>query len=312
MPSVAAIRSSAWGESRTRRHDIASNPIVKDRYAAHAPSRVGTLVILLCTLSAGLTAFAQSQVETIIQRSVEAYERDWKADPEYGYFERDVENGVTRTHQVRMIEGSPYYCLVAINDKPLSKEEQAKEEHKLQQAIAQRKGESPQQRAARIAQYEKDRKRDHLLMEQLTKAFKFTLEGEQKLGPHEVYVLQATPRPGYVPPNRETRVLTGMEGKLWIDKKTYQWVKVEAQVVHAVSIEGFLARVEPGTRFELEKMPVADGVWLPKHFAMKAHAKVLGVFSHNRQEDDTYWGYQKGAPPTEGTRQSFNEVNQPK
>ena len=68
-------------------------------------------------------------------------------------------------------------------------------------------------------------------MEQLTKAFNFTLEGEQKLGPYDVYVLKATRRPGYVPPNRETRVLTGMEGRLWVDKKSYQWVKVEAHVI---------------------------------------------------------------------------------
>jgi len=270
------------------------------------------LVILLCTLSPGLTAFAQSQVETIIQRSVEANERDWKADPQYSYVERDVQNGVNRTNQVMMIEGSPYYRLVAIDDQPLSKEEQAKEEQKLQQAIAQRKRESPQQRAARIAQYEKDRRRDHLMMEQLTQAFNFTLEGEQKLGANDVYVLRATPRPGYIPPNRDTRVLTGMNGTLWIDRQTYQWVKVEAHVIHPVAIEGFLARVEPGTQFELEKAPVANGVWLPKHFAMKAHAKVLGLFSHKQQEDDTYWGYQKGTSPTEAARQSFNDDNAPK
>ncbi|MGA8310476.1 MAG: hypothetical protein WB755_10640, partial [Terriglobales bacterium] len=150
-------------------------------------------------------------------------------------------------------------------------------------------------------------------MEQLTKAFNFTLEGEQKLGPHEVYVLQATPRPGYLPPNREARVLTGMGGKLWIDKNTYQWVRVEAQVMHPVSIEGFLARVEPGTQFELEKMPVGDGIWLPKHFAMKAHAKVVFLFNHRTQEDDTYWGYQKEAlgATTEASQQSFNNRHRP-
>jgi len=38
-------------------------------------------------------------------------------------------------------------------------------------------------------------------------------------------VLKATPRPGYEPPNNEAKVLTGMEGKLWIDEKTFQWVK---------------------------------------------------------------------------------------
>jgi hypothetical protein len=43
-----------------------------------------------------------------------------------------------------------------------------------------------------------------------------------------------------------------MEGTLWIDKKTFQWVKVEATVIRPVSIAGFLAQVQTGRRFELE------------------------------------------------------------
>ncbi|MGO9636756.1 MAG: hypothetical protein ACLPSO_02315, partial [Terracidiphilus sp.] len=117
----------------------------------------------------------------------------------------------------------------------------------------------------------------------------------------EVYVLQATPRAGYQPPNTETKVLTGMQGQLWIDKQTYQWVKVEAEVMHPVSIAGFLAQVQPGTRFELEKMPVAEGIWLPKHFSMKARAKILFFFSHNTQDDETYFDYRKAPPPAGST-----------
>ena len=47
-----------------------------------------------------------------------------------------------------------------------------------------------------------------------------------------------------------------MEGTLWIDRDTFQWVKVEAQVTRPVKIVGFLAEVEPGTHFELEKKPI--------------------------------------------------------
>jgi hypothetical protein len=72
-------------------------------------------------------------------------------------------------------------------------------------------------------------------------------------------------------------------------------VKVTAKVIRPVSIEGFLARVEPGTRFELQKMPVGDGIWLPKHFAMKSQAKILRLFSRSSQEDDTFSNYHKAA-----------------
>jgi len=84
-----------------------------------------------------------------------------------------------------------------------------------------------------------------------------------------------------------------MRGTLWIDKDSFQWVKVAADVVHPVFIAGFLARVEPGTRFEVEKAPVADGVWLPTHFAMKSRANILFVLTHRENEDETYFDYHK-------------------
>ncbi|MGH9502843.1 MAG: hypothetical protein ACRD20_08335 [Terriglobales bacterium] len=253
------------------------------------------ITIIVITLAGPL--IAQEDVSTIIQRSVEANAADWKAAPEYDYLECDQQpDGGSRTYEVRMIVGSPYERLVALNGKPLSREQQAQAQRKQDAEAVERRSESQRERAERIAQYEKDRRRDHVMMDQLAIAFTFTLSGEQKLDGHDVYVLEARPRAGYRPRNRETEVLKGMEGKLWIDEKTFQWVKVEAQVMHPVSIEGFLAQVQPGTHFELEKMPVADGVWLPRHFAMKSQAKVLFFFTHKSQADQKFYDYHKGAP----------------
>jgi hypothetical protein len=61
---------------------------------------------------------------------------------------------------------------------------------------------------------------------------RFLLVGKRTLGGHHVFVLKATPRKDYKPPNRDCEALTGMEGTLWIDQKTFQWVKVEAHVIH--------------------------------------------------------------------------------
>jgi len=266
------------------------------------------LLILLATVALAPSVLAQPDVATIIRRSVEVGDKDWLATPQYDNSERDLQpNGGTKTYAVMMILGSDYHRLVAINDKPLTPEEVAAEQARLDQVIAQRQSESQAQRTQRIAKYEKERKRDHLLMEQLTVAFDFKLLGEKKLGSYDVYELQATPRRGYQPPNTEAKVLTGMEGKLWIDKQTYQWVKVEAECVRPVSIAGFLAQVQPGTRFELEKMPVDDGIWLPKHFSMKAHAKVLFVFNHRTQDDETYFDYHKAAPPGQSPQESMHQ-----
>jgi len=228
----------------------------------------------------------------IISRSVDAIKHDWDADPQYECKERDRTSDGTKTYEDLMIDGSPYQELIAVNERPLPPDQQAAEKQKLQAAIAKRKAESPQDRAQRISKYEEQRKRNHALIQDLTKAFDFKLAGEGRLDGHRVYVLDARPRPGYQPDSNQTQVLTGMKGKLWIDTATFQWVKVQAEVIHSVSIDGFVARVEPGTRFQLEKTPVAKDVWLPRHFSMRSHAKIFFVFGKSSSDDETYFDYQ--------------------
>ncbi len=253
------------------------------------------LLLLAPAMAAPVVSPGQQQlsVEKIVANSVIANKKDFEAAIYYNWKERDRTPKGTKTSEVLMIDGSPYYRLIAVNGKPLSAAAEAQEKKKQQQAVSERAAESADQRRKRIAKFEQDRHRDAEMMAQLTKAFTFTLVGQQKLRGFDVWALNATPCKDYQPPNMETEVLPGMRGQLWIDRKTFQWVKVVAEVVHPVSIGGFLAKVEPGTRFELEKMPVPGGVWMASHFAMKSDAKVLHFFSHASQDDETYFDYQR-------------------
>src|SRR5581483_8634680 len=102
-----------------------------------------------------------------------------------------------------------------------------------QEAIR-RQHESPAQRAKRIAKYQRERHQDHQMMNEMAAGFNYRLAGETTLDGFNVYILDATPNPDYTPHSRETRVLSGMRGRLWIDKATYQWVKVVAEVTKPV------------------------------------------------------------------------------
>jgi hypothetical protein len=253
-------------------------------------------IALLIVLSTPASKAAQPDVLGISERSVAANRADWQAAPAYDYFEQVRSGGNTKTYEVRMIVGTPYRLLVKVNGKPLAPNDQESERHKMDAAISQRRSESASDRANRVAAWEKERQRDQMMMAQLTKAFTFRLLAERRQNSRNVFVLRATPNQAYKPPTMETQVLAGMQGELWIDKQTFQWVKVTAQVIRPVSIEGFLARVEPGTYFELEKMPVANGVWLPRQFRMRSRSKILSVFGHETEEDDTYFDYHKSDP----------------
>jgi hypothetical protein len=257
--------------------------------------RVLLVSILLVVSGVRLVCAQKRDVQTIIEKSVAANNADFNTAPNFNHKEIDHTGKTSKTYQVTMIDGSPYQQLIAVNGKPLPREQMLEEQKKQQQAAAQRRSETDQERRKRIADYQRDRKRDHEMLQQLTKAFHFTYIGQQRLRGFEVYVLKATPLEGYVPPNMETQVLKGMQGQLWIDQKTFHWVKVTARVIHPVAIVGFVARVEPGTEFELEMSPVEDGIWQMAHFSMKSRAKVLLMFEHGSQENDTFFDYRRAA-----------------
>ncbi len=204
----------------------------------------------------------------IVQKSAAANARDWQAQDGFSDTEREVkskidENGQatfqqSKTYENLMIEGSPYRRILALNDEPLSGAQKADEQAKLAREIARRRNESPAERKARIAKYNESRAEEHLLMQQMVSAFRFKLLGEEQVEGVSCYHLQATPDPAYRPPVEKARVLTGMRGQMWIDEQQYHWVKVKAEVIEPVSFGFFIARVKPGTEFELVRAPVGN------------------------------------------------------
>ena len=253
--------------------------------------------LLVLALVAGCASAASPQPDTseIIRRSVQEIEADWKQAPEFSYHERDVESKhhappTIKTYEVLMIDGSQYHRLTAINDRPISTDEQAEEENKLRAEILKRGNESERERRKRIARFLKERDQDHAMLKEMVDAFDFRPAGEANINGHDCWVFDAEPKPGYQPKTRETKVLSGMQGKLWIDKRQYQWVRVEAEVMRPVSMYG-IARVGPGTRFFLEQAPVAGNLWLPTHFSVSVKASALGFINEDSLDDETYHQY---------------------
>jgi hypothetical protein len=263
-------------------------------------------LVLLAGLSQLGWSQSQSSAAEIIKRSVSTNTADWKAQLSYSHRESEIKSSIEssgratihshKTYEVMMIDGSPYERLIAINNEPLSKKQEQQEEKKLRAEIQKRHSESPSEREKRLSEFRNERSEEHLLMQQMAKAFLFRLVGEQKLGNVDCYVLDATPNPDYNPPVQKARVLTGMKGKMWIEKKQFHWAKVEAEVIHPVEFALFLAKVKPGTSFEFEQSPVGN-VWLPCDFSQSVNASVLGVYSMRNREQEKYFDYRPNGFP---------------
>jgi hypothetical protein len=259
--------------------------------------RVITIVFALGMGAAAAGAAEGPDVGELVRRSVVNNERNWKAAPEFSFREEDVttEKGQTarKTYRVVMIEGSPYNELLAKNGEPLTGAEAAAEKEKFDREKQRRRSESSSSRQRRMAQYQRERQQDHALMNEMVKAFDFRLAGRETVGGRDCWALDATPKAGYQPRSHETKVLTGMRGRMWIDSHEYQWVRVHAEVFRPVAFGLFIAHVQPGTEFTLEEAPIGDGLWMPARLVTKVRASVLRVWSKNSAEDDRFSDYRR-------------------
>lgn len=229
-------------------------------------------------------------VHEIIRQAAAKMQADWAAAPHFAFVQRDVttSKGVTtsKTQQVFMIAGSDYYMPIAVNGQPLPEveREQEQELQRLKQEVERRDHETPEEAAKRSEKYSKLREQNGILLNEFIQAFDFSPAGEETVEGRTAYVFDARPRRGYHPPNRTAKILTGMQGRLWVDKETFHWLKAEAEVLKPVSMFGFFAKVLPGTKMELEMTPVTDTVWQISRFVVDLKTSIFWRKSSKKTE----------------------------
>jgi len=82
-----------------------------------------------------------------------------------------------------------------------------------------------------------------------------------------------------------------VEGKLWVDKQDFGWVKVDGEVTQSFSIGILVARVQRGSHIIMEQTCVGDAVWVPKRLEMRASATILFLKSLDLERILTYSDY---------------------
>ena len=239
----------------------------------------------------------------IVRRSVEIDRKNIEIARNYTYLERDevreldgsgkIKSTQIATWDVTLLEGSSYRRLVARNDQPLSPKEQKKEEDKLRRSIEERRKETEEQRQRRIADSERGRERRHEPLKEVPDAFDFRLIGEEALPSGEVYVIDATPKPGYKPKLPSAAYFPKVKARLWIDKTDYHWAKVEMETLDTISFGGFLIRLAKGGHVIIEQERVNQEVWLNKSVTIRASARLALIKGVHAELTTTFSDYKK-------------------
>jgi len=269
--------------------------------------------LLFVMVAASTALFAQSSgpdtaqshasdvdASQIVAPSVLAAERSWQARDHYTYTERDEDRRLNSLGQVKsenvdvtrmiVVNGARFEQLMERNGQLPSTKEQKRSDDDLDKL----KHETPGEKAARLRKDQENR----AFLRDVLEAFDFRLIGEEIVGGRPAYVLHATPRPGYHAHGKYAKMFSRVEGRLWVDKQDFGWIKVDGQVTQSFSMGLILARVERGSHIILEQTCVGDAVWVPKRIEIRATARILFLKSLDIQRVLTYTDYR---PASDGS-----------
>ena len=112
--------------------------------------------------------------------------------------------------------------------------------------------ETAQERQTHLADYEKEREKDRAVPAR--NSGRASISGwmaKKKIDGREAWVIHAAPRPGFQPKHGDAQAFKKIEGKIWIDKAEFQWVRIEAKTIDTISWGLCLARLNPGATLEV-------------------------------------------------------------
>lgn len=239
----------------------------------------------------------------IVEKSVDRDQSNWLHMGDYTWTIDQKEqqlnsNGTVKSEQTEkwetvVLDGEPHHRNLEKNGEPLSAAEQRKQQEKLDAALAKLQKETPAQRKRRLESDEKQRQKDREFLREIPALYDFEMHPYEEVDGHAAWVISAKPKPDYQPKNHDAKVLQKVEGKIWIDQATYQWVRLEAETTDTISFGLFIARLAPGAKLLFEQTRINNELWLPKHAVISGAARIALLKKFSVRQETTWSNYKK-------------------
>lgn len=180
--------------------------------------------------------------------------------------------------------------LIAINDQPLSQQQQQAETNHLNWLAG-----SPEQLRKKHAREKEDADRTLRIVKALPDAFRYAYAGTEVSAPDlgksgdRLVKLEFTPNPAYSPPTKVEQVLEGMNGYLLIDPTAQRIARIDGTLFRDVSFGwGIIGHLDKGGNFRVQQADVGDGSWEITEMNLKMTGKILLFKSFNMISDETF------------------------
>lgn len=180
--------------------------------------------------------------------------------------------------------------LIAVNDQPLTAEQQKAENDRLAGLVN-----NPEQLRKKEAREKEDEDRSLRIVKALPDAFRYEYAGTENSAPgigkagDQLVKLKFKPNPSYNPPTHVEQVLTGMEGELLIDPESKRLARIDGTLFQEVSFGwGILGHLNQGGHFRVQQadLGLGDGAWGITQVSLNMTGKILIIKSISIVSDE--------------------------
>ena len=244
-----------------------------------------------------------SDVKEIVRRAVEGDHHNFERAQKYTCVQRqvvkeldkhgNVKSTEIKTYDVNYYFGEFYPKLIQVDDKPLSEKEQKKEDEKLEKFLDKRRHESEEDRQKRLEKAKKEREESRAFVRDVVNAYDFRMVGDDKVSGADTWVVEAIPRADFKPTQPHADMLKKIKGRIWIEKKDYNWVKVEAEATDTISFGLFLFRIHPGSHFVLETAHINNEFWALQRLYINGSARIALLKNEIAEQEDVFSNFKK-------------------
>jgi hypothetical protein len=194
------------------------------------------------------------------------------------------------------LDGHEVSTLTKKDGKPLSDDEQKKENEKTQKEIqdiqkSQAKQEAKEEKAKEKGKEDDD---DDVGIELFLRACQFVNPRRERFRGQDVLVFDFEPNPDFKPRKITEKVVHQLAGVIWVDEKAHDVVRLQAYFVGDFRFAGgIVANLQKGTSFAFEQQYVNNEVWLPTYEEAHVGVRVFMVKGFKVNEVTRYSDYKR-------------------
>jgi len=253
-------------------------------------------LILLCSLATpALRAAAQTSqastavypnpqqlVREVVANSVRLRDKD---QPHWSYREVVRKDGRVETHEVCQTSAGTLDRIIAIDNQPLSAEQQRREDARLQ-ALLNNPGEMRRERQKQ----RDDAARQYRMFATFPDAFRYQYAGTEG----RLVKLNFEPNPEFVPDSRQEEVFHHLEGMMWIDPAQKQLARIDGRLTSEVRFAGgLLGHLDKGGVFSVKFKQLDSGQWLMSALEVNMSGRALLFKTISVQEENDFDDYRR-------------------